>query len=83
MWDTIAIIVLLGGLEYILWSISARHDKRMEAEDRATQARQIEILDGILTELGILNSNDENPMERGQEHDFNQKQDSQQGLADT
>lgn len=67
MWDTIAIIVLLGGLEYILWSITACHDKKMEVEDRATQGRQIEILDDILTELSILNSTDTEHKEEANE----------------
>lgn len=59
MWDTIAIIVLLGGLEFILWLATSYHDKRLEHEDRVLQQKQIDILDGILTELAIINSSDE------------------------
>ena len=54
MWETIAIIVSLGGLEFTLWLLNrraARHDHEM-------QTKQLEILDGILTELAIQNSED-------------------------
>lgn len=61
MWDTIAIIVLLGGLEYILWLTSEHRDKLLEEEDRVTQQKQTELLDGILTELAIINSADVDP----------------------
>lgn len=61
MWDTIAIIVLLGGLEYILWHTSEQRDKVLEQQDKVTQQQQIEILDGILTELAIINSADVDP----------------------
>lgn len=81
MWDTIAIIVLLGGLEYILWSITARHDKYMEVEDRETQAKQIEILDGILTELSILNSTDVTQPQQEEAHEL-QDDSRQEGMAD-
>ncbi len=54
MWETIAIIATLGGLEFILWVLNRRAAKL----DREMQRRQLEILDGILTELAILNSED-------------------------
>ena len=56
MWETIAIIVVLGGLEFALWLL----DRRAARLDRETQRRQLEILDGILTELAIQNSEDVN-----------------------
>ena len=56
MWETIAIIVVLGGLEFALWLL----DRRAAKLDRETQRRQLEILDGILTELAIQNSEDVN-----------------------
>ncbi len=52
MWETIAIIVSLGGLEFILWFLDRRAAKR----DHEMQNKQLEILDGILTELAIQNS---------------------------
>lgn len=54
MWETIAIIVSLGGLEFTLWFLDRRAAKR----DHEMQTRQLEILDGILTELAIQNSED-------------------------
>ena len=54
MWETIAIIVSLGGLEFMLWFLDRRAAKR----DREMQNKQLEILDGILTELAIQNSED-------------------------
>jgi hypothetical protein len=54
MWETIAIILTLGGLELTLWLLERRADKR----DHEMQQRQLEILDGILTELAIQNSED-------------------------
>lgn len=54
MWETIAIILSLGGLEFTLWFLNRRAAKR----DREMQNRQLEILDGILTELAIQNSED-------------------------
>jgi hypothetical protein len=56
MWETIAIIVVLGGLEFALWLL----DRGAAKLDRETQRRQLEILDGILTELAIQNSEDVN-----------------------
>ena len=56
MWETIAIIGLLGGLEFTLWSVQRRHEKQSEEEDRIMQSKQLEVLDGILTELAIQNS---------------------------
>ena len=52
MWETIAIIASLGGLELTLWLLSRRAAKL----DREMQRKQLEILDGILTELAIQNS---------------------------
>lgn len=52
MWETIAIIVTLGGLEFTLWLL----DRRAAKEDHEMQRKQLEILDGILTELAIQNS---------------------------
>ena len=57
MWETIAIIASLGGLELTLWLLSRRAAKL----DREMQRKQLEILDGILTELAIQNSEDEAP----------------------
>lgn len=54
MWETIAIIVTLGGLEFILWLLDRSEAKR----DHEMQRKQLEILDGILTELAIQNSQD-------------------------
>ena len=54
MWETIAIIATLGGLELVLWLLSRRAAKL----DREMQRKQLEILDGILTELAIQNSED-------------------------
>ena len=54
MWETIAIILSLGGLEFTLWFLNRRAAKR----DREMQNKQLEILDGILTELAIQNSED-------------------------
>ncbi len=54
MWETIAIIVTLGGLEFTLWLL----DRRAAKEDQELQRKQLEILDGILTELAIQNSED-------------------------
>jgi len=55
MWETIAIIVTLGGLELTLWLLD-RHAIKLDQE---MQQKQLEIMDGILTELAIQNSNDE------------------------
>jgi hypothetical protein len=52
MWETIAIIVTLGGLEFTLWLL----DRRAARIDQEMQRKQLEILDGILTELAIQNS---------------------------
>jgi hypothetical protein len=54
MWETIAIILSLGGLEFTLWFLNRRAAKR----DHEMQNKQLEILDGILTELAIQNSED-------------------------
>ena len=54
MWETIAIIVALGGLEFTLWFL----DRRGARADHELQRKQWEILDGILTELAIQNSED-------------------------
>jgi hypothetical protein len=54
MWETIAIIATLGGLELVLWLLNRRAAKL----DREMQRKQLEILDGILTELAIQNSED-------------------------
>lgn len=54
MWETIAIIVTLGGLELTLWLL----DRRATRHDHEMQQKQLEILDGILTELAIQNSED-------------------------
>ena len=54
MWETIAIIVTLGGLEFTLWLLDRHAAKR----DHEMQRKQLEILDGILTELAIQNSED-------------------------
>lgn len=56
MWETIAIILTLGGLEFTLWLLDRRAAKR----DHEMQRKQLEILDGILTELAIQNSEDAN-----------------------
>ena len=52
MRETIAIILSLGGLEFTLWFLNRRAAKR----DHEMQNKQLEILDGILTELAIQNS---------------------------
>jgi hypothetical protein len=57
MWETIAIIASLGGLEFVLWLLNRRAAKL----DREMQHKQLEILDGILTELAIQNSEDATP----------------------
>lgn len=54
MWETIAIIVALGGLEFTLWFL----DRRAARRDHEMQSKQLELLDGILTELAIQNSED-------------------------
>ena len=54
MWETIAIIASLGGLEFVLWLLNRRAAKL----DREMQRKQLEILDGILTELEIQNLED-------------------------
>jgi hypothetical protein len=54
MWETIAIIVTLGGLEFTLWLL----DRRAAKQDHEMQRKQLEIMDGILTELAIQNSED-------------------------
>ena len=56
MWETIAIILTLGGLEFTLWLL----DRRAAKHDHEMQSKQLEILDGILTELAIQNSDDAN-----------------------
>ena len=66
MWETIAIIVTLGGLEFTLWLLDRHAAKR----DHEMQRKQLEILDGILTELAIQNSKETNsivPSEAGEE----------------
>ena len=71
MWETVAIIVTLGGLEFTLWFLDRRAAKR----DHEMQRKQLEILDGILTELAIQNSEDVNntglPGARGEVRDEN------------
>lgn len=59
MWETIAIIVTLGGLELILWLLNRRVVKRYNEMQR----KQLEILDRILTELAIQNSEETNDAE--------------------
>ncbi len=54
MWETIAIIVTLGGLELVLWLL----DRRAARRDHEMQRKQPEVLDGILTELAIQNTDD-------------------------
>jgi hypothetical protein len=56
MWETVAIIVALGGLEFTLWLLNRCAAKK----DHEMQRKQLEILDGILTELAIQNSEDVN-----------------------
>ena len=56
MWETIAIIVTLGRTEFTLWLL----DRRAAKQDHEMQRKQLEILDGILTELAIQNSDDTN-----------------------
>jgi hypothetical protein len=56
--ETWLIIILLGGLEFTLWYIEHRRHKQIEAKDTIEQQRQTELLDGILTELSIANSED-------------------------
>ena len=56
MWENLAIIVTLGGLELTLWLL----DRCTIRQDHEMQRRQMEILDGILTELAIQNSEDTN-----------------------
>ena len=58
MWETAAIIILLGGLEFILWYKERERQKMVEEADASAQQRQLELLDGILTELAIANSTD-------------------------
>lgn len=48
MVEALVIIVALGGLEFILWSL-----------DHKQQKRQIELLDSIWSELAIRNSVEE------------------------
>lgn len=59
MWETIAIIVTLGGLELILWLL----DRRVVKQYNEMQRKQPEILDRILTELAIQNSEETNDAE--------------------
>lgn len=65
MWETVAIIVTLGGLELTLWLLGRRAAKK----DREMQQKQLEILDGILTELAIQNAEEVKtpPSEQGSE----------------
>jgi hypothetical protein len=58
MLEAILIIVTLGGLEFLLWHIERKRQIRIEIEDVVQQGRQLEVLDGILTELAIMNSTD-------------------------
>ena len=62
MWETIAIIVTLGGLEFTLWLL----DRHAAKQDHEMQQKQLEILDGILTELAIQNSEDTNTNASGE-----------------
>lgn len=61
MWDTIAIIVLLGGLEFLLWYWERNRQIKAELEDAVQQQKQLEVLDGILTEMILKNSEDVEP----------------------
>jgi hypothetical protein len=61
MWDTVAIIILLGGLEFLLWYFERQRQMRIEEQDTIQQQKQLEVLDGILTELAIANSTEEPP----------------------
>ena len=70
MWETIAIIATLGGLEFVLWMLN----RRAARLDREMQQKQLEILDGILTELAIQNSEDATNMTDGQSENKNQYQ---------
>lgn len=63
MWETIAIIVSLGGLELTLWLLDRRAAKR----DHEMQQKQMEILDGILTELAIQNAEDVSHAEQSEQ----------------
>ena len=58
MWETISIIFFLGGLEFLLWHLERRRQMKIEQQDDAVQHEQTEVLNGILTELAILNSDD-------------------------
>ena len=48
MWETLAIIASLGGLELVLWLV-----------DRRRQERQLDVLESILTELTLHNAREE------------------------
>ena len=65
MWETIAIIATLGGLEFVLWLLN----RRAARLDREMQRKQLEILDGILTELAIQNAEDTNTTGQRQTED--------------
>lgn len=58
MLEAFVIIVALGGLEFILWCL-----------DRREQRKQIELLDCIWAELAIRNSAEEEvPIPSGEHH---------------
>ncbi len=55
MLEAFLIIVILGGLETLLWWLQRRHEEEVELEDKMMQAKQLVAMDGILTELAIQN----------------------------
>lgn len=78
MWETIAIILSLGGLEFTLWFLNRRGAKR----DHEMQNKQLEILDGILTELAIQNSEDTTKAEAPQLEEVRHENANDVGRAD-
>jgi hypothetical protein len=79
MWETIAIILSLGGLEFTLWFLTRRAAKR----DHEIQNKQLEILDGILTELAIQNSEDTTKAEAPQLEEVRSDNANKVGRADS
>jgi hypothetical protein len=59
MLEAWVIIIMLGGLEYVLWRVERKRSRREAEADAKLQRSQMAVLDGILTELVIRNQTDE------------------------
>lgn len=62
MWETVAIIVALGGLEWYLWSRSERKRDQEADELAVSQEEQKQLLEDILITLSIQPDKKEPPV---------------------